>query len=326
VVSTGPTDRNGPLATIAVCSYNGADRIGRTIESLLQQTLPHDDLEILVIDNASKDASGAVARSFGDRVSVVSEPRPGLSAARNRALVEASGKVVAFIDDDAEAHPSWIENLAAAFDDDSVVGAGGPVELVWPGGEAPRWFDQEIAGFFSGMKRGADPEDLHAPDYPYGTNMAVRRGLVYEMGGFREDLGRIGTSLLSYEEYDLFDRIARTGAAIRYQPDAWVDHHVDAGRVSLRWLLRRAWVNGQSHVVWEGRRSLGAHLVTAAGALARVVVLLARTPFRLLHAKRGVALATADLARTGHWMGIASSSFSALWSRKTAAESPGDAP
>ena len=123
-----------PLVTVAVCSYNGAARIGRTIDSLLAQSLGSPDLEILVIDNASSDGTSDVALAYGPRVRVAFEPRPGLSAARNRALVEATGGVIAFIDDDAEGHPTWVEQLARAFDDPSVVGAGGPVELIWPGG------------------------------------------------------------------------------------------------------------------------------------------------------------------------------------------------
>ena len=144
-----------------------------------------------------------------------------------------------------------------------------------------------MAGFFSGLEGGELVRDLHAPDFPHGTNMAVRREVVQSLGGFREDLGRVGTSLLSYEEYDMFDRLARTGSVIRYQPKAWVDHHVDPARVSLKWLIRRAWVNGRSHVVWEGERSRSRHLLTLVKAMALVIAQVGRGLLRLPRAGPG---------------------------------------
>jgi glucosyl-dolichyl phosphate glucuronosyltransferase len=100
-----------------ICTYNRYDLLPEAIESLVKQDVPADLFEIIVVDN-SPDQAGAAR--FGQRYSGLSnlaylvEPKPGLSNARNKGMAAALGRSVAFIDDDARASPSWVNDLLHA--------------------------------------------------------------------------------------------------------------------------------------------------------------------------------------------------------------------
>ncbi|MGB5916428.1 MAG: glycosyltransferase family A protein, partial [Phormidesmis sp.] len=99
-----------PLISAIICTHNREQYLGAAIDSLLAQTL--DCYEIIVVDNASTDATAAIAKSRVDsaannaantKVRYIYEPTLGLSVARNRGAKEAQGEILAYLDDDAEA-------------------------------------------------------------------------------------------------------------------------------------------------------------------------------------------------------------------------------
>lgn len=87
-----------PLVTAAIPVRNGEAYLAEAIESVLAQSRPCD--QVVVVDNGSTDRSAEIAAGFGDAVEVVSEPRPGIGAARNAALRAARGDYLAFLDAD----------------------------------------------------------------------------------------------------------------------------------------------------------------------------------------------------------------------------------
>jgi len=101
-----------------VCTRNRADILRHAIDSLVAQTLPPDEFEILIIDNGSTDDTRSLTERYAERhrnVSYVAEPRLGLSNARNTGLGAARADVVAFIDDDATAGKTWLEKICSVF-------------------------------------------------------------------------------------------------------------------------------------------------------------------------------------------------------------------
>jgi len=124
-------------ATIAICTYNGASRIGDVLVALSRQTTTCNDWEVLVIDNASTDDTTAVAtriiqKQLGGRGRAVLESQPGLSYARARAASEARGEIVCFLDDDNIPAPDFIDAAVQAFADRPKAGVlGGKVLPVW---------------------------------------------------------------------------------------------------------------------------------------------------------------------------------------------------
>lgn len=100
--------------TAAIPVRDGEAYLAEAIESVLAQSRPCD--QVIVVDNGSTDRSAAIAAAYGRPVEVVSEPRPGIGAARNAAIAAARGDFVAFLDADDIWQPSKIERQLAAFE------------------------------------------------------------------------------------------------------------------------------------------------------------------------------------------------------------------
>ena len=234
-------------ASVVVCTRNRRESLAACLASIGQQSL--EGLETVVIDNGSTDGTAAYLADWrgreADRVTAV-EPVAGLSRARNRGLTVAAGEIVLFLDDDAVAPVGWAAAHLVAYRDERVVAAGGPVVLWFPQGR-PSWAIRELEHWWSALDLGDVPGPFPPPHGPYGTNMSVRRRTALDVGGFDTALGRVGDSLLSSEEADLFQRLWETGGAIRYEPAATVIHLVTRERLRVRWLLRRGWAQGRSN-------------------------------------------------------------------------------
>src|SRR5262249_7513152 len=107
-----------PLVTVAVCTRDRPDDLTQCLKAIDQLTGP---VEVLVIDNApATNATEKVVRARGlaaqgGPIRYVREPRPGLDWARNRAILEATGDIIAFTDDDAIVDPGWAGAFARLF-------------------------------------------------------------------------------------------------------------------------------------------------------------------------------------------------------------------
>ena len=103
-----------PLVTVAVCTRDRPADLARCLESLIKIDYP--TLELLVIDNApTTDATERLVCERYPNTRYIRESRPGLNWARNRAICEARGEIVAYTDDDAVVDPGWIAALASIF-------------------------------------------------------------------------------------------------------------------------------------------------------------------------------------------------------------------
>jgi glycosyltransferase involved in cell wall biosynthesis/GT2 family glycosyltransferase len=238
-----------PTISVVICAYT-LDRLavmGEALDSLRAQTLPPHEV-ILVIDHAPELLEQA-ARLWPEVKIVANREQQGLSGARNTGVAEASGEVVAFLDDDAIAAPDWLQRLADAYADPDVLGAGGSVHPRWVEGK-PGWFPPEfdwvVGCTHSGMPRTSGPvRNL------VGANMSFRRAPLVEVGGFSHELGRVGTLPVGCEETDLSIRVHQRwpGSEIRYDPAAEVEHVVPGSRGNLRYFFDRCRAEGRSKAV-----------------------------------------------------------------------------
>jgi len=234
---------------VVVCAFT-PDRIpvlDEALDSLAAQS--HAALEvILVIDHAPELLAEAERRWPHVKVLANSE-KQGLSGARNTGVAEASGEVVAFLDDDAVAQRDWLERIAAAYRDSEVLGAGGTVRPRWVEGK-PDWFPPEF-DWVVGCTHSGMPREVEPVRNLVGANMSFRRFALEEVGGFSHDLGRVGTLPVGCEETDLSIRIAQRWprAEIVYDPAAGVDHVVPAARGRAAYFLERCTAEGRSKAV-----------------------------------------------------------------------------
>jgi glycosyltransferase involved in cell wall biosynthesis len=212
---------------------------------------PHGDtLEILVVDNGSTDNTHDVVDAYqrkDSRVRYVLERKAGISHARNRALREARGEYLAFIDDDAWAGVNWLENLTAPIQ--SIRPAPeclvGPVSLVWDG-KRPDWFPARFESLLCRYDMGDTPRFLDANGYLLTTNSVFHRETLLKLGGLRPNLGHKRKALIGGEDNDIFNRLIASGHRVYYQPTAVVFHPVPKERQTRRFLLRRLFWDGAS--------------------------------------------------------------------------------
>jgi glycosyltransferase involved in cell wall biosynthesis len=223
------TSNHGPLVSIAICTLDRAESIDATLNSLQHQT--YANIEVLVIDNgsSSEETERLVSEKY-PTCRYIYEPRVGLNQARNRAMREARGEIVAFIDDDAIADTGWAQALVPLFDDPAVLCATGlvaPAQLDTPGQDL-----FERYGYSKGFSRAefrldAPPPNL--PGFPYkgylgtGCNCALRR-TVYDLIGPFDPRLDMGTPVPGGGDHDMFARIIRAGYTLVYDPGPVVFH------------------------------------------------------------------------------------------------------
>ncbi|MDO5670283.1 MAG: glycosyltransferase [Corynebacterium sp.] len=233
-------------ATVVVCTLGRNPLLRVTVAALLAQT--HRRVEIIIVDN--DPASGATRQLLDDhrdpRLRIVDEPHPGLSRARNAGVAAATGEIIAFTDDDALPHPSWLASLLDVFASapPGEVGAvTGPAFAAELQSRSQRFFEAR-GGFPKQLEPVVwsldDPSPQCArfgargeggPLFPVatarvgaGVSMAFSRPALAALGDFDVRLGA-GTLTNGGEDLDAFARVLRAGLAIIYNPDAVV-HHV----------------------------------------------------------------------------------------------------
>ncbi len=248
-----------PEIAVVLCSHDGAELLPTALAALAAQTLDPARYEVIVVDDGSTDATAEVAEAAGATVVRLPVSR-GLNGARNAGIETARAHVVAFTDDDCEPEPAWLERLLEPFSNPTVDGAAGriveectdafllgylrtvrplaPMGAELGGSRSPlarlALYARRMAGFGPELRAG---EELYSL---VGANMALRRPLLRELGGF-DAAFRLGAD---EEELCLRAHARPGGARLLYAPDAVVHHHF---RPRLRDGIRRARAYGAGH-------------------------------------------------------------------------------
>jgi GT2 family glycosyltransferase len=253
------TDRL-PTVTVAVCTRDRTVDLKLCLDAL--GVLEYPGVDVLVVDNApTSDATERLVRSDYPDVRYVREPRPGLDWARNRAILECRGDILAYTDDDVVVDRQWVTALARVFAADpevmAVTGLVIPHELET---DAQRQFER-YGGFGRGFQRwwyrapaGRPITPLHGGTGKFGTgaNMAFRRRIFDEIGGFDPALD-VGTCTNGGGDLEMFFRVLKHGHTLVYEPSALVRHRHRREPAQLRsqianngigfysYLVRTAW-------------------------------------------------------------------------------------
>jgi len=238
--------RSGVRFTALVCAYSDErwDDLCAVIRSLEGQTLPPEQI-VAVIDH-NPGLLERVRQQFPRVTVTANASNRGLSGSRNTGIKLATGDVIAFVDDDAVAEPDWLERLAAVFTSENILGAGGSVIPRWDGGR-PRWFPDEFDWVVGCTYRGM-PDKTAPIRNLIGCNMALRRTVFDEVGGFQEQLGRIGKLPLGCEETELCIRARQRwpGGEMVFDPSAAVHHRVRLERATWHYFRQRCYSEGIS--------------------------------------------------------------------------------
>lgn len=235
--------------SVIICAYT-EERWGdlvAAVASLQQQTLLPDEI-IIVIDH-NPDLLKRVQEQIRGVIVVENTQARGASGARNCGIAVAKGKIIACLDDDAIATPDWLMLLKEGFTDPRVLGVGGSIAPSWMG-KRPTWFPEEFYWVVGCTCRGMSPT-ASSVRHLIGANMSMRREVFDTVGGFRTEIGRIGTWLMSGEENELCIRVlqAYPQSVLLYLPQARVFQNVPARRATWGYFCSRCYAEGLSKAV-----------------------------------------------------------------------------
>ena len=236
--------------TVVICAYTERrwHSLLNAVASLRAQRRPPD--QYLVVIDHNEQLFDRARRFFPSDVEVIeSVDHRGLSGARNTGVRRAKGDVVAFLDDDAEADPRWLEELVGHYRP-RIAGAGGVAVPVWPGRDRPRWFPPEFDWVVGCSYRGL-PSTVMPQRNLIGATMSFRRSVFDMVGSFDTAIGRRGSVPLGCEETEFSLRVRRAlvGAELLHVPPAIVHHYVAAERATVSYFLRRCYAEGISKAV-----------------------------------------------------------------------------
>ncbi len=231
---------------VVIATYNRPDHVRECLEHLARQTV--QPAHVVVVDASPDDRTRHVVADY----SWVEYRRNDLgrghtASSRAIGIRDLDADVVAFLDDDAYAEPTWLAEILAPYRDLDVAAVGGralngqpdeadiglgEIGLLLPDGTLTGWF-------------AADPDHEVAVDHMLGANMSVRLDVVRALGGIRDFYP--GTCLR--EETDIALRMRRAGFSIVYTPRAVVRHVAGTYAKGRRFDSRYRYFGARNHVV-----------------------------------------------------------------------------
>jgi GT2 family glycosyltransferase len=217
------------LARVTVITVNldGRDHLEVLLASLARQTYPADRFEVWVVDNGSQDGSVAWLRTHHPHVRILENvTNEGFARPNNQAARQASGDLLALVNNDMKLQPDWLECMVARLQ-------ASPPDVACLGGRILSWDGSTVdfirgtmafngMGFQPGHGVPVDgPEGRDFPDdllFACGGAMLIRRDVFLEAGGFDED------HFAYYEDVDLGWRLWVLGHRVQFCPEAVCFH------------------------------------------------------------------------------------------------------
>ncbi len=225
---------------ICICTFQ-RPHIVDTVRSLTRMKVkPEWELRVIVADNdetsSSKDLVESMAKGLPFPLSYIHAPARNISIARNACLDESNGEYLVFIDDDELVVEGWLTALFSKMEETGADAVLGPVHVIY-GDDCPEW-----------IRRG----NYHARTAVYvggeittgytGNLLLNKTSNAFRNLKFREELGRTGG-----EDSAFLKAAYKSGAKIKFAPDAIVTEAVPSGRATFSWLAQRRYRQGQTY-------------------------------------------------------------------------------
>ena len=238
------------VATVLICTYNRADLLGETLDSLARSRTSLS-WNVIVVDNNSTDQTRSTVEKYRDdedsRVRYVFEQRQGRSSALNAGIESTGSDLIGMIDDDEEVDANWLHRVSEAFAGSDVDFVGGPYIPNWSL-EPPRWLPHNylgVIGWIDGGNRIVQFGERY-PGILMGGNAVLTRQIIRRVGLYNPVLSRTGRRLLAGEDEDMYKRLLKTGARGFYLPDLIIYHYVPPERLTKRYFRRWCFWRGVS--------------------------------------------------------------------------------
>lgn len=252
------------MISVIIATRNRQRELQQMLESLARATPPAGNWEVIVIDNASSDGTGAVISELGrgGRLPLrrLLEPQLGKTFACNLGVRSSRGALLLFTDDDTLIDREWLTSMERAAARWPAAACFGGRVIAIESSPRPAWFPAEgplraCTGGVLAFDLGDEPLELRAdaPASPVGANLVCRRETLTRHGLFREDLGP-GPLKYHGDDTEFFNRLRRANELVMYVPDAVVRHPVDPKRLRRSYAIRWAYHVGRTSARMRGRR------------------------------------------------------------------------
>ena len=234
--------------SLIICCYNSAARLPKTLRHIAGQHVPKNVLwEVIVVDNASTDDTGAVARSVWGQTGctvpfkIVHQPVPGLLAAREKGLEHSRYDFLLFCDDDNWLQHDYVRQAyAIMLLHPTVAVLGGRGQAV-SDQSLPWWFENNSRYYAVGSQASCSGDVTNAKGYVYGAGFVVRRSAWMQLRqlGFKSQLtGRKGNALSSGEDMEICYALRLLGWRIWYDDRLAFKHYLSANRLDWKYFLK----------------------------------------------------------------------------------------
>lgn len=227
--------------SVAICTWNRATLLDQTLAEMRKLEIPQDiEWELLVVNNNCTDSTDSVIERYSRFLPLrrLFQPSPGLSNARNCAVVAANGELLIWTDDDVLVAPRWLAEYAKAAQEwPEAIFFGGPVEP-WFEGEPPSWLQSvwpRVSGAYAVIDFGKEPIPLDYLHIPFGANFAVRTEQ-QKKRRYDHRLGVAPGKRMGGEETDVIWQMLDDGIKGRWVPTASVRHFIPSARQTLGYL------------------------------------------------------------------------------------------
>jgi GT2 family glycosyltransferase len=306
-----------PDLEVLICTHDRAELLRRVLDSLNACERPAGTaIAVFVVANACADHTATLLRDYVRRADTeagarghaallplrwIEDPVPGKSHALNLALPLAAAPLVAFVDDDHRVERGYLAAVVRG------AGAEPDAELFcgrilpdWDGTE-PNWAHEQgryriyplpVPRF----ELGSEPRRVEpGTATPGGGNLAVRRFLIERVGPFLLDFGPCGHDLGGAEDIEWVRRALAGGARLHYLPDMLQYHYVDPRRMTMRYVVAKAYERSASTTrlspAWREERRLPLYMIRkAAGYALRMLLSLSQQRRRFYLTRLAAAL------------------------------------
>ncbi|MBN1299588.1 MAG: glycosyltransferase [Melioribacteraceae bacterium] len=256
------------LFTVIIPTFNRSEEISELLKSLSEQSLNHEEFEVIIVDDGSDDNTGSVVNNFINSSEIntrfLKQEHKGPGEARNYGMDNALGEYILFIDSDCIADKDWLLNIKKTVVDKKPAGFGGP-DKVLPGfSPMQKAIDYSMTSFITtGGIRGHSRKKI-SKYYPRSFNMGVRNDIVKKIGGMNK--------LRHGQDIEFTNRIINTGEPVIRIEDAVVYHK---RRISIRKFFRQVFNWGVARINLykiDSKMLEPVHFLPAAGTIFLFVI------------------------------------------------------
>ena len=210
-------DEEFPFISVVIPAYNEEKRIANAIEGILNQTYPKDKMEVIVVDDGSKDNTCGVASKYSIKL-IHHDKNKGDSASRNTGAKHAIGDIIATTDSDDKVDENWLINISKHYNDLNLGAVLGSSCITY---DCRNWQHRIIAELFiclrgsDAVKNIYDAKGKVGSNNSIGSNQAFKKSIFLKLGGY-------DTRLTAGMDQDIVWRIEKAGYKIVFEPSAVV--------------------------------------------------------------------------------------------------------